>query len=166
MAEGLILLVILMVILFGGVVFFGAPYLPALKPQITAALDLLDLQPGDTMLEIGSGDGRVLAAAAERGWHAIGYELNPILVVWSRVKTRKYKELVEVHWGNAWQVRWPDVQGVYVFGLGRLMPKVYTKIVQSQRKNVKLVSLAFQIPNREPDEQADGVFLYHIKPQG
>jgi ribosomal protein L11 methylase PrmA len=69
-----------LVILFGFVVAFGAPYLPTLRPQITMALDMLDLKKGQTLLELGSGDGRVMMAAAERGWNVIGYELNPLLV--------------------------------------------------------------------------------------
>lgn len=74
------------IIIFGFVILFGAPYLPTLKPQIKIALDMLDLQPGQTLIEIGSGDGRVLKAAAERGWNAVGYELNPVLVeVWQEL---------------------------------------------------------------------------------
>jgi hypothetical protein len=61
---------------FGLVLIVGAPYLPTLTPQVEAALDMLDLKPGQTMLELGCGDGKVLIAAAKRGWHCVGYELK------------------------------------------------------------------------------------------
>ena len=39
-------------------VLFGPPYLPTLAPNLKTALDLLDLKSGQTVLDLGSGDGR------------------------------------------------------------------------------------------------------------
>jgi hypothetical protein len=97
-----LLVVIGVVLMFGFVVFFGAPYLPTLKPQIETALDLLDLKPGQTLIEVGSGDGRVLLAAAHRGLHAVGYELNPILVLFSLWHTRKVRKQAVV--SDGWRI--------------------------------------------------------------
>lgn len=68
------ILTILLVIglLLGFVVFFGPPYVPTRKRNMQAALDLLELKPGQTMLELGSGDGRVLIAAAKQGVNVVG----------------------------------------------------------------------------------------------
>jgi hypothetical protein len=49
----IVLVGIAVVMFFGFVILFGAPYLPTLKPQTNAALDLLDLKPGQTLLELG-----------------------------------------------------------------------------------------------------------------
>ena len=38
-----------------------------------------------TLVDLGSGDGRIVVAAAQQGHHAIGYEFNPWLVLYSRV---------------------------------------------------------------------------------
>jgi SAM-dependent methyltransferase len=149
-----------LLMLFGFVVVFGAPYLPTLTPQIETALDLLDLKPGQTMLEIGSGDGRVLKAAAARGWNVVGYELNPILLAFSLWHTRKYRGQVRLVWGNAFAKDWPEAAGIYIFGLNRLMPKLSTKIVQTQAKPVKLVSFGFKMPGHQPAREKNGVFLY------
>lgn len=148
------------VFLFGFVLLFGPPYLPTLKKQIDTALDLLDLQPGQTMLELGCGDGRVLRAAAARGWHVVGYELNPILVMVSYVYTFKYRKQVKLVWGNALTANWPPAEGIYIFGLQRIMPKLHTKVVQYAHKPVKLVSFTFEIPGKQPSRDVDGVRLY------
>ena len=75
----IVLIVIAVVfICFAGVVAFGAPYLPTLRPQVETALELVNLMPGQTLLELGCGDGKVLVAAAQTGLHAVGYELNPL----------------------------------------------------------------------------------------
>jgi hypothetical protein len=152
------------ILLFGFVVFFGAPYLPTLKPQIEIALDLLDLKPGQTMIEVGSGDGRVLLAAAKRGWIVVGYELNPILVMFSLWHTRKYRDQVKVIWGNALSKEWPKPDGVYVFGIDRIMPKLYKKITQSIDKPINLASFTFSLKSQKPIRIKKGVYLYKVDP--
>jgi SAM-dependent methyltransferase len=160
-----ITVVALVILCFGFVVAFGAPYLPTLKPQIQTALDLLDLQPGQTLLEIGSGDGRVLLAAAERGWLVVGYELNPILVLFSLWHTRKYRGQIRVIWGNAFTKKWPVTDGIYIFGLDKLMPKLHKKVIHSIDKPLRIVSFTFQIPAKKPMKQKNGVYLYIYKPE-
>jgi len=163
--EILLYIIVGLVIIFGFVIAFGAPYLPTLKPQIKVALDMLDLEPGQTMIEVGSGDGRVLLAAAQRGWKVVGYELNPILVIISRWHTRKYRKQVQVIWGNALSKKWPSTDGVYIFGIDRIMPKVYTKITQSIDHPVKLASFTFRLSGEEPLKIEKGVHLYKVDPE-
>lgn len=120
-----------LVLTFGLVVFVGAPYLPTLKPGVEEAIRLTGLKRGQTLLELGSGDGRVLLAAAKQGIHATGYELNPILVVWSKLITWRYRRLVVVKWGNYWLAKWPETDAIYVFLLQKYMKKLDNKIVQT-----------------------------------
>lgn len=145
---------------FSLVVFFGAPYLPTLGKQVPVALDLMDLQPGQTMLELGCGDGTVLMAAAQRGWRVVGYELNPLLVVVSWLRTRRYHRLVRVRWGNFWLAKWPDADGIFVFLLPRYMTKLDKKVMQSARRPVKLVSFAFAIPGKQANKERGSIYLY------
>lgn len=159
----LFLLVVLFVLLFGFVVFFGAPFLPTLKSKNEDIFELLDLKAGQTLLELGSGDGRILRAAAEHGIHAIGYELNPMLVLWSRLKNWKYRKFITVHWGNYWRVELPRTEAIYVFLLDKYMKKLDKKITQEEQGEVKLVSFAFKIPGRKIDKELNGLFLYIYK---
>ena len=155
--------IIITVVLFGMVVLFGAPYLPTLRAQSIEALDLLDLRPGQTLLELGSGDGRILREAAKRGIYAIGYELNPLLVVWSMYLSLRYRRYITVKWCNFWRHKLPATDGIYVFLLDRYMPKLNNKIEQDISGNVKLVSFAFAIPGKKPAEESNGLKLYRYK---
>lgn len=150
-------------LVFSFVVLFGAPYLPTLKPQINTAFELLDLKPGQTLLELGSGDGRVMLEAAKRGLNVIGYELNPLLVIVSMIVTWRYRRNVKVVWGNFWTKDWPPVDGAFVFLLNRYMHKLDAKIKASKNKPKKIVSFAFQIPSKKPIVNKNGVFLYRYK---
>lgn len=159
----LFVVIVVLVICFGGVILFGAPYLPTLGPQIKVALELSDLKKGDTLLELGSGDGKVLVAAAQQGINVVGYELNPLLVIVSWLRTRRYRKQVRIIWGDFWRQSWPEAQAVFVFLLPRYMEKLNTKIEQYDSKPVKLVSFAFKIPHKKPVAERQGIFLYSYR---
>ncbi len=150
------------VLLFGFVVLYGAPYLPTRKKQTNAALDLLDLKPGQTLLELGCGDGRVLRYAAARGIRGVGYELNPILVAVAWLMTLRYRKLVTIKWANFWSVEWSEADGIFVFLLDKYMSRLDKKIDQ-QARPVKLATFAFKVPGRQVVKQKAGVFLYQYK---
>lgn len=151
-----------LVISFGFVVFVGPPYLPTLDKQVRTALKLLDLKPGQTLLELGCGDGKVLLAAARQGLQVTGIELNPLLAALCWLRTIRYRKQVRVVWGNYWDTRhWPvATDGIFGFVLPKYMPKLDTIIIQWKRKHVKLASFAFAIPDKPAVRQRHGVFLY------
>lgn len=154
------LIIGILIILFGFVLAFGAPYLPTLRPQIYDAFELLDLKPGQTLLELGSGDGRIMRLAAERGLYVVGYELNPILVIISYVVTWKYRKRVKIVWGDFWQREWPPSDGAFVFLIGRFMKRLDRKVRTSHQGPRKVVSFAFQIPGKQPVDTRTGLYLY------
>jgi len=155
---GPVLLVI--IACFGFVLLFGAPYLPTLDKPAKAAMELADLQPGQRLLELGCGDGKILIAAAKQGIQVTGFELNPLLVIFCKLRCWHYRNLVRVQWANFWTKDWPETDVIFIFGLPRIMNRLDTKIVQQASKRVKLVSFAFEIPNKQSVRQKDGVFLY------
>lgn len=151
---------IVLAVLFGGVLLVGAPYLPTLGPQIETALRLADLKPGDRLLELGCGDGRVLIAAAKKGLNVVGYELNPLLALIAWICTRRYRRQVRIIWGNFWKKDWPEAEAAFVFLLDKYMPRLNKKFIQYKHKPVKLVSFAFKIPELKPLAYKEGVYLY------
>ncbi len=144
-------------------VFFGPPYLPTLETNKQAALDLLALRPGQTMLELGCGDGRVLIAAAKQGVIVVGIELSPLLALISWLRTRRYRKRVKIIWGNYFRMSWPQAEAIFTFMIDRQMAKLDQKIIAWHTKPVKLASVAFRIPNKKPAAELHGVFLYEYK---
>jgi len=148
---------------FSFVVFFGAPYLPTLSSQQKIAFDLLKLKRGQTLLELGVGDGKVAIEAARRGYQVIGYELNPILFLVAYFRTIRYRDQVKIRWGNFWSVSWPEADAIFVFLLPKYMNKLHNKCLAIRYKPITLVSIAFDIPNVKPSKTKQSVFLYHYK---
>lgn len=161
LTVGLTLLVL--IACFGFVLLFGAPYLPTLTVHMEQALDLAELKPGELLLELGCGDGKVVVAAAKRGIRVVGYELNPLLVLVCKIRCWRYRHLATVKWANFWTQDWPDAAAIFVFVLPRMMDKLNKKIVQYNHKPVKLVSFAFEMPGRKPTRQDTAVYIYDYK---
>lgn len=157
-----------LIILFGAVVFRGAPYVPTHKRTITAAMDLLPLDQGDLVLDLGSGDGAVLVAAAKRGYRAVGYDLNPILnfVAWLRCWRNHVH--VQIHLHDFWFATWPpDTKAVFVFLAGPYMNKLKRKldaVMATRSEPLYVVSNGFAIPGILPKKISQGLYLYELKP--
>ncbi len=151
---------LIFILSFGYVLLYGAPYLPTLKPQIDTGLKLAGLKPGDHLLELGCGDGKVLLAAASLGLKVTGYELNPFLALLAWFRTRAYRSQVTVIWGNFWTKPWPPADAIYVFLLQKYMSKLDTAINHYQHKPIKLISVAFTVPDKSFDKQTNGVSVY------
>ncbi len=147
--------------LFAFVIFFGPPYVPTLARQTEVALDLLDLQPGQLMLELGAGDGKVALAAARRGLRVVGIELNPLLVLVARARCWRYRRQVTIRWGSYWRVAWPPkADAIFTFMLQRQMGELDRRIAAWRTHPVRLASFAFHVPGKTPVQEREGVFLY------
>lgn len=158
------LLLSLVIVLALASVLRGAPYVPTHAKQVELALDMLNLKKGEHLVDIGSGDGRVLLAAARRGLIATGYEINPLLCALTWVRSRRYRTQIKVVWGDVWSKKLPaDTRGVFVFTMGRLMPKIERKIKAQGLRDIKLASYGFELPDRKPLKKDGAVILYQIR---
>lgn len=159
-------IIFIIVIVFGFVVFFGAPYVPSRRRHLQKAFDeLYQLTQKDTLLDLGAGDGVVLREAARRGSRAIGYELNPILVWIARWLSRKYPT-IEVRIANIWRMPFPDdTTIVYVFGDARDI-KQLTRRIESEAKRLKrslyAMSYGFELPGHTTLRRTGVHHLYKI----
>jgi len=154
--------------LFAFVVFFGAPYVPVRRRDVKKAFDeLYQLSPSDVLVDLGSGDGRVLREASKRGAKAVGVELNPILVAISRWLSRGDKN-VSVRLSNLKRETFPDdTTIIYLFATSRdsgpFAKKIEREATRLERK-LYVLSYGFSLPGYEPAKQNDLHLLYEINP--
>ncbi|XP_017744052.1 PREDICTED: protein FAM173B isoform X5 [Rhinopithecus bieti] len=75
-----------------------------------------------SLVDIGSGDGRIVIAAAKEGFTAVGYELNPWLVWYSRY--RAWREGVhgsaKFYISDLWKVTFSQYSNVVIFGVPQM----------------------------------------------
>lgn len=156
----ILILLLLIVLPFGVVLLFGAPYLPTRRREAERALDMLNLQPGEVFVDLGCGDGAVLLVAAQRGLVCYGYELNPFVWAVARFRTRKFHKTVTIYCRNFWQYPLPkETKGVFVFLLDTYMQKLDEKL-QHELKDGVLLSYAFRVPGKKVVAEKGACFLY------
>lgn len=158
-----------LILTFGFVVFFGAPYVPSHKKQVERALtELYHVHSTDVLVDVGSGDGIVLRIAAGKGARAIGYELNPILVFISRLLARPFGSKIQVQLANFWHTSLPEATTViYVFMVERDAKKMASKIqAEANRLNhpLSLISYGAALPAHEPVQKVGAHYLYSFTP--
>lgn len=147
----------------------GAPYVPSQRRELAEAFGKLrPLRTSDVVLDIGSGDGVVLQMVSSAGARSVGYELNPILVVVSRLRLHRAQPRPRIELKNFWTAPFPDdTTLVYTFGESRDIGKMYRKVRdEATRLNrpLELLSYGFAVPGIEPTRQHRAHFLYHIAP--
>ena len=155
----IILLLILAAFAFAGLA--GAPYVPIHRRNQTALLNLLDLKPGQTLVDLGSGDGQLLRLAAKRGLRAIGYEINPFMVAISWLVCLRYRRLVTIRRANLWHITVPPADAVYVFLMPRFMARLDAKLAAEIKQPTTIISYVFPIPGRTPIKKGAGSLIYH-----
>jgi len=64
-------------------------WVPTPDELVQAMLDLAKVTPNDFVMDLGSGDGRIVIAAAKRGARAVGVEYNPEMVELSKRNAEK-----------------------------------------------------------------------------
>lgn len=151
------------VVSFGLIVLRGAPYVPTLNKQLRAVFDkLYILSKNDTVVDLGSGDGVVLKAAQQKGASGIGYELNPLLVLFSRWRFRN-DESVDIIMADFMRLkRLPEqVTVVYAFTTGRNIEGIGRKLEQwSQFQKLHFISFGFKIKDKPIVRSVGPMHLY------
>lgn len=166
--EVVIVIIGILVVTFGGVVLFGAPYVPSLRRDIRRAFDdLYAIGPSDMIVDMGCGDGIVLREAARRGARGVGYELNPFMTLIARIACRHYRNIRIVQ-ANFWRVEVPDgTTVIYTFGDSRDIERM-AAWVQSQATRLGrplfFISYGFRLKSHEPLRASGAHLLYEITP--
>lgn len=154
------------VFIFGFVVAFGAPYVPSLRKEVRKAFeDLYPIGENDVIVDLGSGDGSVLVEAARLGAKGYGYELNPVLVLISRLRL---KRRARIAMANLWNVDLPkETTLVYIFAVTR-DTKRFEKYLQAQAnmlgRELKVMTFGAELKRLKPLATARAHALYSITP--
>jgi len=142
----------------------GPVFKPTPKKEIRAMLKLGKVSTKDIVIDLGSGDGRVVIAAAKMGALAIGYEVDPFLVRKSKaeIKKQELSGLAEIRWRSFWDA---DFNQATVFVL-YLFPKYLDKlqnIFESRLDHpVKVISYDYQFPRKKHIKKLGKGFLYQF----
>ncbi|XP_034659873.1 ATP synthase subunit C lysine N-methyltransferase [Drosophila subobscura] len=138
------------------------PYVPATTEQIQNVLSFLPKNATGKLLDIGSGDGRIVFAAAQhtKGLKTDGVELNPWLVYYSRLAALRHGATRQASFyrRDLWKFNIKDYNFVVIFGVEQMMKDLEHKLIAECPHNTKIIACRFKLPNLEPERTIeDGV---------
>ena len=129
-----------------------AIWVPTPQPLVEKMLDIANLTSNDRLVDLGSGDGRMVIAAAKRGAVARGIEYDPRMVALSRLNAAKAGVSNKATFDEAdiFATDFSDASVVAIFLLPHLNEKLRPTIL-SMKPGTRVVSNTFEIGGWRPD---------------
>lgn len=131
------------------------PYLPSTSVAVDEMLRLADAGPGDLVADLGSGDGRlVIAAARDYGARGLGIELDPGLVEESRANARKegVADRVAFRQGDVLTADYRDATVVTIYLLPNLVEQLKPRLLQL-KPGTRIVAHDYGFADWQPDRR-------------
>ena len=141
----------------------GAPFIPTQKKNVRIMIEIANPQKNETLMDLGSGDGRIVHLAAKTGCKCIGIEINPLLFWWSSFKT-KFKRLknVQIIRQNLWKTDLSDIDILTLFFIAPKMDRLHKKILKEMKLGSRVVSYGFSFPDWKYMEKRGRIYLYKV----
>ena len=152
-----------------------APFVPTPEPIVEKMLEAAELKPGETLYDLGCGDGRILFMAAQKfGANAVGVELSAKLVKETADKASSLglDKQIKVIQGNLLDVKLDsaDVVTLYLLRLSneRLKPNLRKQL----KPGARVVSHDYEIMGWKPyrvekvlvHQRAHTIYVYRMPP--
>lgn len=148
---------------------YGLPPVPTKPVRIEKALMLANLKSGETLYDLGAGDGRVLfIAARDFGAKAVGVEIGPVqcALIWLRAVAGGFGNRIQVRWRNFYKADLKDADVVFVYATSKEVMKLASHLEHQMKKGSRLVSISADFPEWEPRtvDDRDLIFVYEMPP--
>lgn len=161
---GLVVLLLLLITSFIGHIISalaGASFVSSRKKIVTAMIELANIKPHDRVVDLGSGDGRLVFAAAKTGAVAIGYEIS-----WPVWLQSKLTQIIGRHKGklvraNIFTVSLAEANVVFCYLLPPVMAALKPKLEQDLPPGARVISHAFPVPGWPVSDRQGKVFLQY-----
>jgi len=135
----------------------GAPFVPTGLGVAKKALKLSELKPGETIYDLGSGSGRVLAIAAKKfSANAVGFEYSWPLYIFSKIniflhgQSSKAKVFRKNFFEDDIGLEKADV--IYLFLTRKAFPKLRHRLENEVKPGTRIVVYLSPLGFWEPDK--------------
>ena len=129
------------------------PYVPTPENVVAKMLDVAVVGPGDVVYDLGSGDGRIVIAAARRNARGVGIDIDPQRIKESRANAQKagVSKRVEFREGDLFKTAIGEATVVTLYLLPSLNLKLRPKLLAELKPGTRVVSYGFDMGNWQPD---------------
>lgn len=158
-----LLAVIVMGVFYFVDLFFETPYIATKRNKIPTIIKLSAVKKGETVVDLGAGDGRLLFAFAKEGAKAIGYELNPFLIFKTNllIFLKRVKNITFLK-ENYWKSDISKADIIIVYAMRTSMKKFEDFVYKNAKKRARIIVNTNPFPNKKPFKEEASIFLYKV----
>jgi len=131
----------------------GAPFLPLNRKRAEEAWAAAQLQPGETVYELGCGDARQLIYACRR-YSVLGVGVDiawwPLIGAWLRVNFGGMKNRVRLIWRNMHYIDLSPADVVYMYLAQNLSDSLRDKFKRELKPGARVISVQFPLTDWMP----------------
>lgn len=152
-------------------VFFGVPYVPSESAVVAKMIAISELKSGDTVFDLGCGDGRLLFAAEKKAKiKAVGYEVAPAVFLLARLLSTLAKSKAEIHFKSLFSANLKSANLIFCYLMPAALAKLSAKIRRECKKGTRIVSNTFSVPGlnlirkfeRDKSRGLPSIYLYKV----
>jgi SAM-dependent methyltransferase len=133
------------------------PYVPTPQVVVDKMLELGDVQAGDYVIDLGSGDGRIVISAVKRGAVGHGIDLDPERIEEARenAKEQEVADRVIFLQQNIFETDFSRASVITMYLLNSVNQKLRPKLLEELEPGTRLVSHSFNMGDWEADKQVE-----------
>ncbi len=131
------------------------PYVPTPQNVVERMLDLADVESSDYVIDLGSGDGRIVIAAANRGANGHGIDLDPERIAEARENASKQgvDDLIMFMEGNIFDTEFSEASVITMYLLPSVNKKLRPKLLNDLQPGTEVVSHSFDMGSWQADKE-------------
>lgn len=131
------------------------PYVPTPDEVVEKMLDIAQVQSDDYVIDLGSGDGRIVIAAAKRGASGHGIDLDPERIAEARKNARKEKvdDKVLFKEQDIFETDISEASVITMYLLPSVNKKLRPTLLDELQPGTRIVSHSFDMGDWEPDQE-------------
>ena len=140
------------------------PFVPTPQDVVDKMIELAGVKKGDTVYDLGSGDGRIVITAAKKGARAVGFEIDGDLGKESRENIQKagVQNSAEIRQQDILTVDLSAASVITMYLLPDVNLRLRPNILSQLKPGSRVVSHAFDMGDWKPDrtERINGRTVY------
>lgn len=147
------------------------PYVPSRKSAIQKMLKLAQLKPGQTIYDLGCGDGRLLFTAEKHyRTQGIGFEIAPLVYLSGLLRKFITRSKSQIRFQNFFHVNLKNAHTIFCYLTPYALKKLVPKLKKECPKGTRIFSNTFSIEGLKPQKvfardqktKTPKIFLYQL----
>ena len=132
------------------------PFVPTPEPVVAKMLEMAKVTSKDVLYDLGSGDGRIVIAAAKRGARAVGIDIEPSLVQQARSNAQAagVANLVKFIEGDIFDADIKEASVVSMYLLPDVNMRLRPKLLSDLKPGSRIVSHNYDLGDWAPAQKA------------